>query len=133
MEVPLMKTKMTCEVLLIMTLALGSTALGVEMPTTINSQKDLNTALQAAKTPEDHARIAAYYRTQAESQDSQAASYEKSAATYRNGPVVKNLMAPNTAARYEAIAKGYRDEAQSDRQLAASQDQLARNTEVASK
>jgi hypothetical protein len=128
-----MKTKMTCEVLLMTTLAFGSTALGVEMPRSINSQKDLKLALKAAKTPADHTRIAAYYKTQAESQDSQATGYEQAAATYRSGPVAKNLMAPNTPARYEAIAKGFRQEAQSDRQLAASQEQMAQTTEVASK
>ena len=128
-----MKTKMTCEVLLVSALALGSTAFGVEMPRAINSQKDLKIALKAAKSPDDHTRIAAYYKAQAETKDSQAAGYEQAAASYRGGPVVKNLMAPNTVARYDAIAKGFRQEAQSDRQLAESQEQMARTTEVASK
>ena len=128
-----MKTKMTCQVLLMMTLALGSIAWGVQMPQTINYDKDLRAALKAAKTPEDHQRIAVYYKAKAGSLDSQAAGYEQAAATYRNGPVVKNIMAPNTAARYEAMAKGFRQEAQTNRELAASQDQMAKNTEVASK
>ena len=58
---------------------------------------------------------------------------EQAAANARNAPVVKNIMAPNTAARYEAMAKGFRQEAQTNRELAASQDQMAKNTEVASK
>jgi len=128
-----MKTKMTCQVLLMMTLAFGSIAWGVQMPQAINNDKDLRAALKAAKTPEDHARIAAYYTAKAGSLDSQAAGYEQAAANARNAPVVKNIMAPNTAARYEAMAKGYRQEAQSNREMAASQEQMARNTEVASK
>jgi hypothetical protein len=128
-----MKTKMTCQVLLMMTLALGSIAWGVQMPQVINNGKDLKTALKAAKTPEDHARIAAYYTAKAGSLDSQAAGYEQAAANARNTPVVKNIMAPNTAARYEAMAKGFRHEAQSNRELASSQELMAKNTEVASK
>ena len=128
-----MKTRMTCQVLLIMTLALGSIAWGVQMPQAINKAKDLKTALKAAKTPEDHQRIAAYYKTKAESLDSQAAGYEQAAANARNAPVVKYIMAPNTAARYEAMAKEYRHEAQSNREMASSQELMAKNPEVASK
>jgi len=45
--------------------------------------------------------------------DSQAAGYEQAAASISKGPVVKNLMAPNTAARYAATAKRLRQEAAS--------------------
>ena len=103
------------------------------MPQSINNDRDLKTALKAAKTPQDHERIAAYCKAKAESLDLQAAGYEQAAATYRNGPVVKNIMAPNTAARYEAMAKGYRQEAQSNRELAASQEQMAQNPQLASR
>ena len=129
-----MNTKKACQVLLMMmTLALGSIAWGVQMPQTINNDKDLRAALKAAKTSEDHQRIAAYYTAKAEGLNSQAAGYEQAAANARNTPVVKNIMAPNTAARYEAIAKGYRQEAQSNREMAASQERMAKNTELASK
>src|SRR5579862_8733079 len=128
-----MKTKMICQVLLMVTVVLGSIAWGAQMPQTINNDRDLKTALKAAKTPEDHQRIAAYYAAKAENLNSRAAGYEEAAANARNTPVVKNIMAPNTAAHYEAMAKGFRQEAQSNRQLEASQQQLARNPEVASK
>ena len=128
-----MYKRITFQVLLMMTLALGSVAWGVQMPQSINNDRDLKTALKAAKTPQDHARIAAYYKAKAENLDSQAAGYEQAAATYRNGLVVKNIMAPNTAARYEAMAKGYRQEAQANRELAASQEQMAQNPQLASR
>jgi hypothetical protein len=116
-----------------MTLALGTIAWGVEMPRAINNDRDLKTALKAAKTPEDHTRIAAYCNAKAESLNSKATGYEQAAANSRNTPVVKNIMAPNTAARYEAMAKGFRQEAQTNTQLAASQEQMAKSIEVASK
>jgi hypothetical protein len=126
-----MYKKITIQALLMMTL--GTIAWGVQMPQTINNDRDLKTAVKAAKTPQDHARIAAYCTAKAESLDSQAAGYEQAAATYRNSPVVKNIMAPNTAARYDAIAKEYRQEAQADRELAASNERMADNTTRASR
>jgi hypothetical protein len=128
-----MNKKMIGQVLLMMTLALGSVAWGVEMPQAINNGKDLKNALKAAKSPEDHVRIAAYYKAKADSLDSQAAGYEQAAAKVRSEPVVKNIMAPNTAARYEAMAQGERQEAQSNRVMMASQEQMAKGTELASK
>lgn len=122
-----MYTRITCQALLVMTLALGSLAWGAPMPQSINTDKELKSALKVAKTPQDHERIAAYYKAKAQTLDSQAAGYEQAAATLRNGPVVKNITAPSTAARYEALAKGLREQAQSNRQLAASQEQLARD------
>ena len=103
------------------------------MPRAINNDRDLKTALKAAKTPEDHERIAAYCKAKAEGLDSQAAGYEQAAATYRNGPVVKNIMAPNTAARYESMAQGFRQEAQSSRELEASNERMAKDAIRASK
>lgn len=117
-----MLKKTLCTTLLTI-LALGSLAWGAQMPASINNDRDLKCALKAAKTPEDHQRIAAYYNAKADNLDAQAAGYEKAAENYRNGPVVKNVMAPNTAARYEALAKQLRQQAKSDRDLAASQAQ----------
>jgi hypothetical protein len=121
-----MNKRMIWQTLLMMTLAFGTIAWGVQMPQAINTDKDLKIALKAARTPEDHERIAAYYKSKAESLDAQAAGYEQAAANYRNGPVVKNLMAPNTAARYDSMAKEYRQQAQSSRELMASQEEMAK-------
>ncbi len=126
-----MKTKIYT--LVVMTLALGSLAWGVQMPQSINTDRDLKIALKAAKTPEDHQRIAAYCETKAARLDSQAAGYEQAAQSARNNPLPKNLAAPNTAARYEAIAKDIRQEADSNRQIAASNEHEAQTVMRASK
>ena len=128
-----MSTRTTCKTLLVMSLALGSVAWGANMPQSINTSKDLKSALKAARTPEDHERIAAYYQAKADKLDAQATGYEQAAQSVRNGPVVKNIMAPNTAARYESLAKGYRTDAQSYRQLEDSQEQMAKTSLQASK
>jgi len=121
----------TCQTLLTMTLAFGSIAWGMQMPQSINNDKDLKSALKAAKTPEDHERIAAYYKAKSERLETEAAEYEQAAASCRNGPVVKNLTAPNTAARYDYIAEGFHEKAKANRKLAASQEQMAKDAEQA--
>jgi hypothetical protein len=80
-----------------------------------------------AESVGDHMKIAGYYLAKADTLEAQAAAYEEAAAAYRHGPVVKNLMSPTTAARYDFIAKGFREEAKSDRALAASHEQMAKS------
>src|SRR5258708_26914965 len=60
------------------------------------------------KSPEDHLKLAQYYKAEADKLDAEAAGYEDAATTYRHGPIVKNLMSPTTPGRYEYIAKAYR-------------------------
>jgi hypothetical protein len=111
-----------------MTLAFGSIAWGLQMPQEINNDRDLRTALKAAKTPEDHERIAAYYKAKAEKLNAKAADYQEAAMTYRHSPMVKNLTSPTTAARYEYLAEGYREEAKANREWAASQEEMAQGS-----
>jgi hypothetical protein len=120
-----MFTKRTCQALLVMSLAAISIAWGVQRPQWITNERDLKAALKTAKTPDDHMRIAGYCEAKADRLDAAAADYERAAAATRNGPVVKNLTAPNTAARYEQIAKEYHEAAQAKRQLAAAQEKIA--------
>jgi hypothetical protein len=119
--------------LLTVSLACGSVGLAVQMPEYITNDRALRSALKAAKTPDDHERIAAYYQYKADDLNSKAAEYEQAAASYRNGPVIKNLTAPNTAARYEAIAQRLRQEAKSNQQLEAAQEKIANGAEEAFK
>ena len=128
-----MHIRRTFHALLVMTLAFGSITWSVEMPRYVTNDKELRFALRAARTPEDHERIADYCQAKADRLDAKAAEYEQDAAAYRNGPVVKNLTAPNTAARYQSIAKRLRQDAQSARRLAASHEQIASAAEEAAR
>jgi len=118
---------MICQTILVMTLAFGSIAWGLQMPQSIHNDKDLKSALKAAKTPQDHERIAAYYKVKSEKLETAAAEYQDAAMGIRKSPVVKNITAPNAAARYEYIAEGFREEAKANRKLAASHVQMARD------
>jgi len=78
-----------------------------------------------AESRADHLKLATYYTAEADKLEAQAVGYEEAAAALRNGPMVKNLSAPTTPGRYEFVAKGFREEARSDRALAASHEHLA--------
>ena len=79
-----------------------------------------------AESSADHIKLARYYRAEADRLDAQATGYEQAAATHRNHPVAKNLMAPTTPGRYEFVAKELRHQAESNRTLAATQEKRAK-------
>jgi hypothetical protein len=90
------------------------------------TKKEVKRLTLTAKSAQDHLTIAHYYEAEVDRLDSLAAGYEEAAAGYRHSPTPKNLMSPSTAARYEYLAKGFREEAKSDRILAATQQQMAK-------
>jgi hypothetical protein len=92
------------------------------------TRREVNKLTATAELAADHLKLARYYRAEADRLDANGAAYEEAAAAYRNGPIAKNLMAPTTPARYEFFAKGFREEAKSNRVLAVSHEQMAKNT-----
>lgn len=90
------------------------------------TKKDVKRLTATAERPEDHLKLAAYYKAEADARDAEAAGYEQAAAAYRRAPIAKNLAAPSTPGRYEFFAKGLRNEAKSDRVLATSHEEMAR-------
>ena len=91
------------------------------------TRKEVKRLTATAELAADHLKLARYYGVKADRLDANAAAYETAAATYRNGLIVKNLMAPTTPGRYEFLAKGFREEAMSDRVLGVSHEQMAKN------
>jgi hypothetical protein len=90
------------------------------------TKREVKRLTLTAKSAQDHLTIAHYYEAEADRLDSLAAGYEEAAAGYRHSPAVKNLMSPSTAEHYNYLAKGFREEAKSDRILAAAQEQMAK-------
>lgn len=78
-----------------------------------------------AETPEAHLTVARFYRAEANGLDAKAAGYELAASNLRNVPVAKSLAAPGTAARFEFAAKGFREEANTDRAIATTHERIA--------
>jgi hypothetical protein len=92
------------------------------------TKKDIKRLTATAETRQDHVKIARFWEAEANKLDFQASGYEKAAVDFRQHPAPKNLGAPNSAARWEFIAKGFRDEARSDRALGASHEEMAKGT-----
>lgn len=78
-----------------------------------------------AETREDHLAVARFYRAEANGLDAKAAGYELAATNLRNTPLAKNLAAPGTAGRFEFAAKGFREEANTDRAVATTHESIA--------
>jgi|KBSMisStandDraft_5_1062788.scaffolds.fasta_scaffold2323328_1 hypothetical protein len=74
----------------------------------------------------DHLNLALHYQEKAAENDAQGAAYEQAAKTYRNSPMIKNLISPTTPGRFEYIAKTYREKAAADRKRAASHENKAK-------
>lgn len=91
------------------------------------SRKELKKMTVAAKTSEQHLRLARYFQAEANGFDAENAAYAAAAARYRSGPAVKNLIAPTAVARYDSIANEFRSQATSARRLAESHRQMAQN------
>lgn len=89
------------------------------------TKREVKRLAATAESRADHLKIAGFFRAQADKLEAQALGYENAAATYRNGPFVKNLIAPTTPVRYEFAAKNFRDEAKADRSLEASHEREA--------
>ncbi|MDP8990625.1 MAG: hypothetical protein M3N41_11175 [Acidobacteriota bacterium] len=92
------------------------------------TRREVKRLTLTAESAEDHLNIARYYEAEADKLEAQAAGYEETVASYRRNPAPKNLMSPTAAAHYEYQARGFREEAKADRTLAASQEQMAKNT-----
>lgn len=83
------------------------------------TKREANRLAATAELPADHLRLTRFYSDEADQLDAQAVAYEEAASSLRNGPAVKNLVAPGTPARYEFTAERLRGESVSDRKLAA--------------
>ncbi len=95
------------------------------------TKKEVKHLIRTAKSSQEHLTIAHYYEAEADRLDSLAAGYEEAAADYRHSPTAKNFMSPSLAAHYSYLAQGFREEAKSDRLLAAAQEQMAKNAPAA--
>jgi hypothetical protein len=90
------------------------------------TKKDAKRLTETAESAADHLKIAAFYRVEAEALDAKGLAYEEAAMTFRSGPVVKNLTAPGTPGRWEFAAKGFREEAASNRAMADTHEAMAK-------
>jgi len=106
------------------------------------TKKELKTLLAAAKTPADHARLAAYYRDAAQHLRAQEQEYSAEAASLATQPAAvegkctrsflsKQGTSCNSASHYSYFAKECAKKAKDAEALAAQQQQLSESGQVA--
>lgn len=126
-----MKTRSfgTLLVALALFLSLGavSAVRGQETNTKLTS-KQLRTLIATAKTPEDHQKLAAYYREKAEEAKADAAEHQKMLEAYNQNPVTHPLAkgVGGPAAHCSTMIRLFNDEAKEDLALAAEHEQMAK-------
>jgi len=89
------------------------------------TKKDVKRLERIAETAADHMKIANFYLGEASKLESKAAAYENAAVALRGKPTAKNFAAPGTPARWEFVAKGFREEAVYNRAAAAAHERMA--------
>ena len=93
------------------------------------TKKDLKVAILNAKTPEDHKRIAAYYKHDADRLDAEAKEHVALAEAYRKNPTLheqKHPMSGETAGHCQWLADNYAAMAQKERELAQMHEDMAK-------
>lgn len=91
------------------------------------TRREVKKLTKSATSPQDYLKLAGYHQAQADRLDAESVAYAKAAAAYREGPKAKNLMAPNTAARFDRLADSLRDKARVELASAVSNTQMAEN------
>jgi len=94
------------------------------------TKREVKKLIRAARTRADHLAIAGYYRTETVKLNAQALAFGAAADDYRANRLAKNMMALTAPARFEYSATLLREEAQRNRALAASHEEMARNAAV---
>ena len=93
-------------------------------------KKELHDLLMNAKTPEEHQKLAAHYRAEAERLNSEAKEHEEMAEMYRKnpgGPAAKHPYATGEQ-HCRDIAKRYRESAAKMQALATLHEDMAKKT-----
>lgn len=95
------------------------------------TKRELKTLVATAKMPEDHMKLARHFRQQADRLEAEAKEHDELAAEYRKNPsamAMKLPMSGRSAEHCEYFAKSAREAAKAARELAASHEQMAKET-----
>jgi hypothetical protein len=92
------------------------------------TSKQVRSLIATAKTPEDHQKLAAYYRDMAEEAKANAAEHERILAAYNRNPSTHPAAkaAGGPAEHCRTLIRLYNDEAKEDLAMADQHDQMAK-------
>ena len=91
------------------------------------TRKELNALISSARTPQDHERLAAYYRNQARLAKENQAEHREMLLRYRENPTTHRFTkSPSPDDHCHALIRIYGEEAQQDTALAEYHEKLAK-------
>jgi hypothetical protein len=105
-----------------------SLAVAVEPTQPALSKKELKAAIANAKTPQDHQRVALYYKNEANRMLAEAKEHDELAAIYAKSPnpaAIKQPMSGRTAEHCKYFADATRKAAQASQELAKMHEEMA--------
>jgi hypothetical protein len=91
------------------------------------TKKEVKELTKAPTSRRDYLKLSGYHQARADRFEAESVAYDKAAATYRERPTGKNLMAPNTVARFEQFAGNLHEQAKAELARAVSDKQMAEN------
>jgi hypothetical protein len=104
---------------------LTSWAAGDKLP--VLTAKDVKALIATAKTPEQHLRVASYFRHEAEKYEAEAKDHVEMEEAYRQNPLPKNIGGGSGPISHcEILAKSSQQMATTARELAAEHEQMAK-------
>jgi uncharacterized protein with von Willebrand factor type A (vWA) domain len=121
--------------LLAITLAVGIAAMAqTSSKSTSKPEKlgktELMSLIASASTPEQHMRLAKYYRAEAQRYSVEAADHQEQAAQYKNNPMTKSSkFTVGTVDHCDYIAESLKQSAAKDVELAQMHEQLGKAAE----
>ena len=105
-----------------------SLAVAVEPTQPALTRKELKAAITNAKTPQDHLRVAAYYKSEANRLLTEAKEHDELAAVYSKSPnpsAMKHPMSGRTAEHCQYFSDAVRKAAQASQELAKAHEEMA--------
>ncbi len=102
-----------------------SLAVAVEPTQPALTRKELKAAIASAKTPQDHLRVAAYYKSEANRLLTEAKEHDELAALYGKSPNPVAIRVGRSAEHCKYIAESARKAAQASLELAKVHEEMA--------
>lgn len=96
-------------------------------PTNVPSKEQVKTLIEIAKTPEEHLKIAAYFRAEAETLRAKATEHEQMATQYDENAATRTATRGNTLSQHcRALAEVYNSDARKADKQAGLHEEMAK-------
>jgi hypothetical protein len=113
-------------------IGVGGLSLAVAVEPAALTKKDLKAAITNAKTPQEHRRVADYYKREADRMLAEASEHDELAVVYAKSPnpaMMKQPMSGRTADHCKFFAEAARKAAQESQEMAKLHEEMAQQAQ----